>query len=415
MGLTKINSYRQEKQRFCFFCLAPTGEGISGSDRIFIELARQWSKSIPVTIYTTQEGINMCEKQELVGKYLKVKKLESRTLPSNFFMRYLYKIILGIKLGFSSQYAIYNIQYTNMYSSSDFWMDVIPAVILKTRYPKIKWIATWYQTAPNPISGYEEHKNIKTKRQKKYNFSALLYWLSQLPIKPLIKKYADFVIVNNEDERKQFPVMDKKGKVFVLLGAVRLKEIENWKLKIGNLPKVYDAVFQGRFHPQKGVVELIDIWKKVCDKIPNAKLAMIGNGPLWEDVISRIVYHRLQDNIKLFGYVFDGPEKYTIFAQSKIVVHPALYDSGGMAASEAMVFGLPCVGFNLKAYRSYYSQGMVKVETGNLNDFALGVINLLVKDSLRKKIGENAKKIIKREWSWETRANNAIQMFTNAK
>ena len=214
---------------------------------------------------------------------------------------------------------------------------------MKVRYPKIKWVATWYQTAPNPFVGYAEGD-----RAKKYRLSALLYWLSQLPIKPLISVFADFVLVNNEEEKKQFPKLNSKKRIIVVYGAVDLERITNYKLEFKNLPKVYDAVFQGRFHPQKGAVELIEIWKKVVDKNKNAKLAMIGDGPLMDDIKLQITNYKLEKNIKLFGYVFDGIKKYKIFSQSKIVVHPAFYDSGGMASAEAMAFGLPCIGFNLK-------------------------------------------------------------------
>lgn len=298
-------------------------------------------------------------------------------------------------------------------------MDVIPAVILKLRYPKLKWIATWFQTAPNPLFGYTEnsvstiHRPQSTEhlREHSYNLSALAYWLSQLPIKPLINKYADFVIVNNESERNQYPKMDKKGRVVVLIGAVRLDEIKKYQAVHRTQTTVhqFDAVFQGRFHPQKGVLELIDIWKKVVDKIPNAKLAMMGDGPLMENVKTRITKHRLQNNVKLFGYMFDGPEKYKIFSQSKVVVHPAFFDSGGMASAEAMAFGLPCVGFDLKAYESYYPRGMVKVKKGNIDGFASEIINLITHDKLRRSIGEEGRRMIEANWSWETRAREVFK------
>ena len=400
------------KDRFIYFSLSPTGNGLSGGDRIFIELAREWSKNIPVTIYTTQEGIGMCERQQLTGNKLTINKVGNNNLSSNFFLKYLYKIFLGLKLGFSL-----NINHKSsiinhlLYSSSDFWMDVFPAVITKIRYPKLKWIATWFQTAPNPIFGFGEQKAVSKKhvRERRYKFSALLYWLSQVPVRPLIKKYADYVIVNNEDERKRFPEMEKKGKVIVLLGAVRLDEIKkflstNYKLLS---TKEFDAVFQGRFHPQKGVVELIDIWRKVVDKIPNAKLAMIGDGPLMNEVRTRLTEHRLQNNVKLFGYVFDGPEKYKIFSQSKIVVHPAFYDSGGMASAEAMAFGLPCVGFDLKAYESYYPKGMIK--TKDENEFASTAVKLFLNFSLRTKIGNEAKTLIETKYSWESRSKEILK------
>jgi len=208
--------------------------------------------------------------------------------------------------------------------------------------------------------------------------------------------------------------MEKKGKVIVLLGAVRLNEIKkflsaNYKLLF---TKKFDAVFQGRFHPQKGVVELIDIWRKVVDRIPNAKLAMIGDGPLMKDVRIKIQDLRLEKNVELFGYVFDGPEKYKIFAQSKIVVHPAFYDSGGMASAEAMAFGLPAVGFDLKSYVSYYPKGMLKVDKGNLNAFGKTVIRLLCDDQLRKKYGEEAKLMIIKDWSWDKRAKEVLNKIS---
>src|SRR3989344_8509791 len=397
------------KTKLYIFALAPTGEGISGSDRIFIELAREWSKFIPVTIYTTQEGIDMMKHKKLTGKKLKIEKVEKRKLPDSFLLKYIYKIFLGIKLGFSLPITNNQSPITFLYSSSDFWMDVFPAVLLKLRFNKIKWISTWYQTAPNPLVGYKEGE-----REESYNLSALFYWLSQLVSRPLIKRYANKVIVNNEDEKKQFPGMNREGKVIILIGAVRLDEIKKYQSQItlrlrsgeGNHKSpIFDAVFQGRFHPQKGVVELIDIWKKVVEKLPDAKLAMIGDGPLMGNVKAQISKLKLEKNIKLFGYVFDGHKKYSIFAKSKIVVHPAFYDSGGMASAEAMAFGLPVIGFDLKSYESYYPKGMEKVEIGNLDKFAKKIIYLIKIQLKRKKLGREARELVQGQLSWEKRAS----------
>ena len=291
-----------------------------------------------------------------------------------------------------------------LYSCSEFWMDSLPAFILKLRYPKITWVAAWYQTAPNPLKGYAEGE-----REEKYNFKALLYWFAQLPVKPIIARFADCVLVNNEEERKRFPLLNKRKKVIVVIGAIDLQKIENWKLKIGKLPKVYDAVFQGRFHPQKGVVELIEIWRKVVDKKLYAKLAMIGDGPLMKNVKLKINNLKLERNIKLCGYVFDGSQKYKIFSQSKIVVHPAFYDSGGMASAEAMAFGLPVVGFNLKSYESYYPKGMVKVKIGDIEAFAIAILDLLDNDRKRNEVTQDALAMLNENWSWDKRAKEILE------
>ena len=402
---------------FISFALAAHGVGISGGDRILIELARRWGKKIPVDIHVWEEGEQMLASQHLGFKNqdLRFKDKSKEGIAVNvsklkkysrfgFVVGYLARIVEGVRLGLtldlSKNHSTSSMLHaTYLYSASDFWMDVLPCAILKLRNPKLKWIASWYQTAPNPIRGFSGGR---------YKFSALLYWLSQLPIKPLVLHLADFVFVNNESERSQFKKLNEKGKIFVLIGAVPLTDIKKFLSTNPHLlsTKRYDAVFQGRFHPQKGVTELVEIWKKVVEKIPDAKLAMIGDGPLRPEVEARITKYELRNNVELFGYLFDGPKKYKIFAQSRLVVHPAYYDSGGMAAAEAMAFGTPCVGFDLPAYKSYYPKGMLKVGVGDKNAFAEAVVKLLNDEKVNKKISKEALEMINTNWSWDKRADD---------
>lgn len=393
----------KKRHNFLFFALAATGFGISGGDRIFIEFARKWSVSENVVIYVTQEGLNICKSQNLLGKYLSVQVVGKDFFLKNYFIAYFYRIYQGIKLGLTLNVK----EETCVYSASDFWMDVLPAFILKIRYKKMNWVASWYQTAPNPIYGYNlgERNNL-------YRFSAFLYWLSQFFIKPLITFFANKVLVNNYEEKKQFSKLENKGRVGVVLGAVNFANIQKWIKDNKKEDKVYDAVFQGRFHSQKGVVELIDIWRLVVNEKSNALLAMIGDGPLMKDVKKRILELGLDNNVKLFGYVFDGSLKYRIFSRSTVVVHPAFYDSGGMAAAEAMAFGLPCVGFDLKSYESYYPKGMLKVDTGNLNEFANSILKLLNNKEYNQKLGQEAAQMIESSWSWNLRSEEIYKFIT---
>ncbi len=392
---------KKNSLNFVFLAFAPHGFGISGGDRIFIELARRWQKKCSVNIYTWEEGYKMCQRQHLeASSNLKFSLYNMRIVcRMGFLFCYFARILRAILLSFFLKLE----KNTIVYSASEFWMDSLPAFIIKVRYSHIRWVAAWFQTAPKPWIGYSEGE-----RAQKYNLSALLYWLMQLPVKPIISKFADFILVNNEEEKKHFPSQTSSGKTIVVLGAVDLETIESFKkLNVKQqilVNKKYDAVFQGRFHPQKGVVELIDIWRLVVNKKPNAKLALIGDGPLMNKVRERIIKLNLQKNCELFGYVFDGDKKYQIFFESKLVVHPAFYDSGGMAAAEAMVFGLPCVGFDLPSYKSYYPCGMIKVKIGDLNTFAKKIVELIEDQTRREKIGQKGENMIKKNSSWDKRA-----------
>lgn len=381
------------KHKIYLFALAALGDGLSGGDRIFIELSRRWSLRYPLTIYVWEEGLAMCKRQKLSGKFLTFHLVRvSKIVKFSFLITYIYRVLAGIYLGLTIKPE----KNAILFSASEFWMDSLPAFLLKFRFKNsVKWVQAWYQTAPNPVKGFSEGK-----RRRRYRLGAFLYWLVQLSVKPLIERYADIVIVNNESERDRFP----NKRTIVLIGAVDLNKISLYKQKVKSKKTSFEAVFQGRFHPQKGVLELIDIWKMIIKKQPKAKLALIGDGPLMSQVKDKIKKENLSHNIQLFGYLYDGADKYKIFSESKIVVHPAFYDSGGMASAEAMAFGIPCVGFNLKSYESYYPKGMVKVPVGDLTGFANAILVLLKNEHKRRKIGMEGKAMIEKSWSWDFRA-----------
>lgn len=381
--------------KFIFWAMASHGTGISGGDRIYIEFARRWCKTYPIIIVTWEEGIAMMARNNLQsGPNLTFLSLPIPQTP--FLLQYILRIFIGVYRSFTLN--IDDLSQTYLYSASEFWMDSLPCFVLKLRYPSLIWVATWFQTAPSPLIGFA---------QGRHRFNALLLWLSQLPVRPLIAKFADHILINNNLEKKVFP----KNHTIIVLGAVDTLQVDAWRKKHRQIRLKYNAVFQGRFHPQKGVVELIDIWKLVVTQMPLARLAMIGDGPLMPQVKEQITKLGLKKNVDLLGYLFDGDRKYKVFASSQIVVHPAFFDSGGMASAEAMAFGIPAVGFNLPAYDSYYPRGMVKVPVGDLNAFAAAIVDLLDHPQRRNILGKRAGKFIYQSYSWDYRAQEILQQI----
>lgn len=388
---------------FHILATAALGKGLSGSDRIFIEISRNLKeKGHTVVVYVWEEGYKMCQSQNLTNvKFViwpvgKIQKL-------GFFITYIFRIINSV---FRSLFLnLENNSETVIYSASDFWMDSLPGWILKMRSPSIIWVGTYYLAAPNPFLGFKEKGEFSIP-----TFKDTLYYFMQQISYHLIRNYADLVCLTSDPDIKRFPKHKDSGKFLVIKGGVNIKKMDNELLE-----KKYEAVFQGRFHKQKGVLELIEIWKKVVSKLPKAKLALIGDGPLLSDVKQKIKGQELDKNIILFGYLFDGEDKYKIFKQSKLVVHPAIYDSGGMAPAEAMVFGLPGVSFDLEALRTYYPRGMLKVKPSDLGSFADKIIELLTDKKVYDRLSKEAKDMIRSEWSWENRTNQFLEKINNIK
>lgn len=370
------------------------GTALSGGDRIFIELSKRWASKINIRFFVSIEGWEICRREGLKGFNHKI-WASDKFNKCGYFINYLYRTFISIVKSSRAK----TVKDDIIYSSSDFWPDSIPAFIIKLGNPEVRWIAGFYLFAAPPWQ--------KDSPYKKRFLTGLFYWLTQLPIYWLVQRYADMVFVTNELDVDRFITRKRgKDKIVVIRGGVDIRPSEEY-LNSGKIVPLgkrrYDACFVGRFHYQKGVLELVDIWKSVCDRKPEAKLAMIGVGPLENEVRKKIAKVG-QDNIELLGFK-DGEEKYEIFKQSKIIVHPATYDSGGMAAAEGMAWGLPGVSFDLEALKTYYPKGMVKVQQGNQEEFSMKIIKLLEDKKYYEEISEEAINLIVEKWDWNKRAN----------
>lgn len=370
-------------------------DSLDGGSRIFMECAKRWVREkINIYFFTSEEGYHLMHRYDLKSiKYVVAYSSKYRKL--GLYALYLVRVIKQclnvIRFKPTSRVTV-------IYSGSDFWPDAIPAWVMKRRFKSAKWVAGFYLFASNPLSSETPYKG-------KAILKGLIYYLSQMPVYYVVRKYADMVWVTSEPDRWKF-IDDRlpKSKVVAVRGGVDVKTP-------ASIPepkqKKFDAVFIGRFHPQKGVLELIDIWKNVCAKKNDAKLAMIGVGELESEVEKKISKCSLERNIVLFGFK-DGIEKLKIFKDSKVVVHPAIYDSGGMAACEAMACGLPGVSFDLPALKTYYPKGMLKTSCFDLEAFAVSILKLLNDENFYKKTANDALDWAK-EWDWDKRADELLK------
>lgn len=387
-----LEKVRDKQKSIAIIANGALGDALSGGDRIFIEMARYWTKGKLIKLYISEDGLNMCRRLGVTTVEYIVWS-SKRIAKFGLLVNYILRTLRGIFESFRNP-----VNFDIIYSASDFWPDSIPAFILKLRNPNLKWIAGFYLFASKPWMNSFPYKG-------KSRITGIFYWLTQLPIYWIVKKYSDMVFVTSEPDINKF-ITVKKGadKVVVIRGGVDTKSSKAYLNSKDIIPigkRKYDACFIGRFHPQKGVLELMDIWKILCRQKPNAKLAMIGTGLLEEEMKNRIKGFNLQNNIELLGFR-DGEEKYEVFKQSKIVIHPAIYDSGGMAACEAMAWGLPGVSFDLESLKTYYPKGMLKTPCYNLERFAGNIIMLLEDNKLYDRTSKEAIEWAV-EWDWGNR------------
>jgi len=385
--------------------------GLSGGNRIFIELAKRWcSSGVTVNVFTSSEGEKICLLNGLRRAYYFTWKLPNFLDVNNLsrlevFFLYLVGLFKGMIMYWRFLKKVKERRV--IWSSSDFWPDFFPGMLAKLTNRRNFWIGSLFLFAPNPFLGFREKGKIKFPSIK-----SLIFYFSQKPVYFLIKKFANLIFVTSEPDKKRFIKAGRKpDSVVVIKGGVDISEANKYFKDQKRVKKEFDACFVGRFHEQKGVLELIDIWSEVCKIKKRAKLAMIGGGELEEKVQKKIRQKKMENNIFLCGFLGDGKEKFDIFKKSKIVVHPAVYDSGGMAAAEAMAWGLPGVSFDLEALKTYYPYGILKAKVGDIKGFAALIIELLKDKGLYDNTSIKARELIIKEWDWKKKADRLQKLI----
>jgi len=370
------------------------GASLSGGDRIFLNLIKYWQSKTKITVLASPEASNLINRFKLSPKIIitsnqsPVHTLNTSYLVFHHLSRFLSAILFCLK----NKSIFKSNQY--LYTASDFYGDFVFGLFAKIYHPSIKWICGYYLLAPNPLSASSPY------RHNHQYFRGIIYFLAQKPTILLTKLFADFLFVTSNPDVKIFQSRRLTiNKIFVIKGGVNLPSLSSIRRLKPISNRLYDAVFLGRLHAQKGVVELIDIWKIVVNQLPEAKLVIIGDGEMLSAIKQKISKLQLTKNIKLAGFML-GHKKFNIIKNSKIVVHPATYDSGGMAAAEAMAWGLPGVSFDLPALKTYYPQGMVKTNCFSKKQFASNIIKLLTSHDLYTQYSSQALNLTRQHWSW---------------
>ena len=96
----------------------------------------------------------------------------------------------------------------------------------------------------------------------------------------------------------------------------------------------------GRFAPQKNHMFLLDVFAKVVEREPNAKLLLVGNGPLFDDARKKAEELGIGDSVIQTGVRKDVG---ALLAAMDVFVLPSLFEGLGIVLIEAQCSGLPCV------------------------------------------------------------------------
>jgi glycosyltransferase involved in cell wall biosynthesis len=150
-------------------------------------------------------------------------------------------------------------------------------------------------------------------------------------------------------------------------------------------------LFVGRFSEIKGIKYLLRAFPMVLRAVPEAKLVLVGGGPLETEV--KALQKKFQNSIFWLPFVPNNIMP-NIYVGSDVVVLPSLGETFGNVTVEAMACGKPVVGSCVGGMLDTIVDGEtgLHVQPGDSNQIANSLIKILKNDALRKELGQNARK-----------------------
>lgn len=158
----------------------------------------------------------------------------------------------------------------------------------------------------------------------------------------------------------------------------------------------------GRFIPEKGLEYLIRALALVVKEKPQVKLIMAGNGPLFPKILSLVKHYKLEKNVIFKGYVVHDKLP-NLFGTSSLYVLPSLKEGMPYALLEAMACGKAVIGSDIPGISEVITHGIngVLVPPKDPKALAEAITRLLEDRSLRRRLGENARKMMVEKYSWQ--------------
>lgn len=157
------------------------------------------------------------------------------------------------------------------------------------------------------------------------------------------------------------------------------------------------VLYSGRLVQAKGVFVLLEAFRSVSRALPDAGLAVVGDGP------ERSAMQEFCRHANLDRVFFEGPQEYErmpyYYALADVLALPTFSDPWGFVVNEAFACGVPAIVSHVAGVCDDLivdGETGFAVEPGDVDGLAEKLLQILRNDDLRVRMGANCRRIIAR-------------------
>ncbi|CAF4827126.1 unnamed protein product [Rotaria sp. Silwood1] len=188
-------------------------------------------------------------------------------------------------------------------------------------------------------------------------------------------------------------------------------DVQNIRQELGYSENDVIVLFIARLTYQKDPLTFINAAKIVLDKVPDAKIMIIGEGELRKDCSELSSILKIKDKIKFLPFRKDVKN---ILYSTDIYVLPSLWEVVPLALLEAMAMKKACIATNIKGTNEALKDGFngLMFGTGNFVELADKIITLINNKETRIKFGETARETVVRQFDLKKLVKENEQVYS---
>jgi phosphatidyl-myo-inositol alpha-mannosyltransferase len=231
---------------------------------------------------------------------------------------------------------------------------------------------------------------------------SVVYRAASPVLRPLWRKMAARIAVSDEARRTIDPLF--AGELRIVPNGIALERFS----RVPAAPGTPHILFIGRFERRKGAAVLLDAFPHVRERVPNATLTMIGEGP------ERAALERRAEGlpVRFIGRV--EPEALAdAMRDAAVVCAPSLGgESFGIVLLEAMAAGRPVVASAIPGYAAVVRNGVdgLLVPPGDAGALTAALVEVLTDPERAAAMARSGRERATR-YSWDTVAGEIEDVY----
>lgn len=170
------------------------------------------------------------------------------------------------------------------------------------------------------------------------------------------------------------------------------------------------AVFTGRLHEAKGLIDLVRAWRKVVNVHARAKLWIVGEGPLREALYREICEQELIGAVVLPG-AFDTVED--VLAAADLYLLPSYEEGMSLSLLEAMAAGVPVIASDIPGNRRLvtHEQTGLLLPIREPDLWAANILKVMGDKNAANSRATKARTLVDQEYSLTTMARRHAELM----